>query len=506
MFKTRNLLYLMAIACCLLQQSSPVAHAETEDERRDRVERAEQLKRTEEVTGTTSKLLAGISKRLGWIIDNGGTARMTYTGGDEGDLSYATQDATEFTKDYELNVFINMTDLKKVSKFYSRVRTTFTERKKNAGSTRGNEWKQLEIDALYYERKYQPAGSQTTLTLGRQSASVGKGIAYGGTGDGVQVRTKYKTLELYVFGVKADRSPDDADPGNLSPPSRGTTHRDFIGGEFKWNAHPRWNPYFFFVKNKDRSPKKIDNISTVNAGGSPMVHFYEPKFYGLGGNGSITPSLSYFAEFIRARGTTTGPGMLQDTMFVRSRAYDGGLRYRVLNGWLKAYQPTFLMEWAYGSGDPDRQSTVSGASLGNLVNEDMAFRPFGGLSMGYALAPSLANIKIRKFGATFSPFVKLDTERYRNIRMSADFYKYRKDQDAGPTSDFNIPSDNLSKKEIGRELNLELTWKIFTDLTWNVRWGKFYPGNGYDTVENGVPTRFRGASEIYWRFQCSLDI
>ena len=502
MSKTRvGFRFLMGV-CCLLILMGPKASAETEEERRERVERTEQMKRTEEVTGVTSRMWSKISKKLGWYVDYGGTARDTHTGGDEGDRNYASPDSQEFSKDYELNTFLNLTDLRRVSKFYTRLRTTYTERKKNSATTKGNEWTELEVDALYYERKYVGGPTRTTLTLGRQSVSVGRGIAYSATADGVQTSTTLAKGQIVLFAVRADRSPDDADPGNLSPPSRGRTKRDFFGAEMKWNWGQYLNPYYYYVENNDRSRNEIDPFSSATQIDANLTHIYEPTFYGIGANGSITPRLSYFAEFIRVQGTTTSVGNRGDTTTVQSRAYDAGLKYR----YASVYQPTFSIEWAYGSGDPDRQSTVNSTLYGNTANADMAFRPFGGLGLGYALAPTLANIKVRKYSASFMPFTQARLERPRKIRVTVDYYKYRKDQDAGPTSDFDIPSDQFSKKEIGRELNAELSWKIYTDLSLNVRWGKFAPGSGYDIFANGVQTRTRAVPEIYWRFQWSLDI
>lgn len=471
------------------------ARAESEEERRERIERIEQLKRTEEVAGESSRLWSEVSKRLGWYVDYGGTVRYTYTGGDDNDRDYRVQDSLEFTKDYELNTFINFTDLTKKSKFYGRFHSTYTQRKKNAATTRGNEWTQLEVDALYYERKFKSGKGRTTLTLGRQSTSVGRGIAYSQTGDGAQVAIGHGPYDLTGFYVAADRSPDDNDPGALSPPSRGHTHRRFLGAELKYSLHPKLRPYVFAVHNDDRSQNIVDLQTN-------QLHIYDSKFLGYGLNGNLTPRLTYFAEFISVTGSTVSVGDKQDTTIVESRAYDVGLRY-ALPG---IYQPSISVERAYASGDPDRQSTVNSVNLGNTANKDMAFRSFGGLGLGYALAPTLSNMRVKKYSGSFSPFAPSSRENLKNMRLTLDFYRYWKDQEAGPTSDFAITSETYSKEEIGKEFNVQMNWQMLNDLVMNVRWGKFKPGEAYGTILGGVQKEFGGAPEIYWRVQWSLDI
>lgn len=497
MTRSRWLVNLLVLACLLAPFLALSAVAETEEERRDRIERMEQLKRTEEVTGGSSRLWSELSKKLAWYVDYGGTARLTYTGGHDNDRNHGTSDATAFSKDYELNAFFNMTDLPRTSKFYGRFRSTYTERKKNAGATRGNEWTQLAVDVLYFERTYKTKLSTTKFTLGRQFESVGRGIAYSAAGDGIHANVTYKRIDLTMFGVKADRSPDDADPGNLSPPSRGHTHRNFMGGQIKWSMHPRLSPYIFYVLNKDHGSHSPDPQTNE-------THIYEPKFIGYGTDGAtFIPRLSYYAEFIRVYGTTTSAGGSKlDTTPVDASAYDVGLNYRFQS----AYQPVISAEWAYGSGDPDRQTTVNSTLLGNRAGADQAFRPFGGANLGYALAPTLVNLNSHRYGASFKPFARSAHEKIQDIQMTVDWFVFRRDVTPGPISDLSAFADARAQKRIGKELNAQATWQVYNDLRLNVRWGKFDPDKDSYGQDLGGQT-FRGADpEIYWRVQWSLDL
>jgi len=301
-----------------------------------------------------------------------------------------------------------------------------------------------------------------------------------------------------MFGVKADRSPDDHDPGNLSPPSRGHTHRMFAGGEFKWTLHPKLNPSVYFVKSKDRSVRTSDPQTGE-------VHIYEPTFVGYGFSGSILPRLSYFSEAVRAYGSTTSQSQATDETRVNALAYDVGMRLRIPG----PYQASLTYERMFASGDEDRQSTVNSTLLGNRAGDDEVWRGFGGLSLGYAFAPTFGNLKVRKATLGFSPFTQVKTKKYQGMRIDVDAYEYRKEQIPGAFGDLAFPTGGNSREKLGSEVDLQLSWQWFDDLRWQVRWGKFWPGPAYRpsvTLPHGSFNLEQGDPEIYWKFQWTLDI
>lgn len=484
-----------AIFCVLAFHAVP-AFSETEEERQVRIERHEALKATEDVTGSASRVWSQISKNIGWYVDYGGNIRLAYTGGRDNDRSLNTPDALAFTKDYELSAFLNLTDLTRKSKIYGRFRTTYTERKKNSASSRGNEWVQLEVDAAYYERKYRAGLTNTTLTIGRQFTSVGRGIAYSAAADGIIINTVYKRGDLTMFAVKADRSPDDADPGNISPPSRNHTHRNFIGGELKLSVSPRFNPSVYVVQNNDRSPNRVDPQTSE-------VHLYQPRFVGFGAQGSITRSVSYFAEYIRVSGKTTSAGQRTDTARVDAQAADIGIRARLPG----MYNPVLTAEWLYGSGDRDRTTTVNSTLLGDRNGVDRAFRPFGGASLGYALAPTLVNIRARKYGVSAIPFPRSGNAVAQSMQFTSEYYLFDRDVTPGPISDLSAFADARAQKRIGKELNAQINCTMMGDVRLNVKWGKFVPhGDSYGTTSGDIHLTRDAVPEIYWKVQWTLDI
>lgn len=498
------------VAAGFLCAGIPQVWAQSDEERRrERIERQEELKSSEEFLGAGGGSMTGFTKRFGLLMDYGGTVRYTYTGGDDGAHDRNRPlDSQEFSKDYDLNAFLNMVNLKRTTKFYTRLRTTYTERKKNAGTTLGNEWKELEVDLMFVERKFRAGSSRTTLTFGRQFVSVGRGIAYAQTADGVNVNLTQDKLNLSGFAVIADRSPDDIDPGNLSPPSRSHTHRDFYGGQVQYNLK-KIRPYLYYVQTDDHSGRRLDPFTAE-------VHIYQPRFVGYGASGNVIERLTYFGEFITADGYTTSStgntGGFTDTYPVDAGAWDVGITWAVPG----PYRIILSAEQAWGSGDPDRVSTANSTNLGNRVGPDEAFRPFGGLSLGYALAPTLVNLKVKKYGLAISPFDRSAIVHLKSVRLTSEFYRYWKDQAKGPTSDLvaNFANDDpLDNEDIGKEINAQLSWSPFNDMRLNVRWGKFVPGKAYGEVGNDLVDpairvrKYTGAPpEIYWKILWSLDI
>ena len=159
-------------------------------------------------------------------------------------------------------------------------------------------------------------------------------------------------------------------------------------------------------------------------------------------------------------------------------------------------------QYSVASGDPDRQGNSVGSNLttgSTAGTEERAFQSFGGLSLGYALAPTFANIRTMHFGGTISPWQDLEGgHSYLNdVTLTMAFYKYRIDS-TGPTSDPFIPfATETISDEIGEEWNFNAKWKILSDFKSDFRVGYFKPGSAYGS---------RRAREIYGRYKFTVDL
>jgi len=57
-----------------------------------------------------------------------------------------------------------------------------------------------------------------------------------------------------------------------------------------------------------------------------------------------------------------------------------------------------------------------------------------------------------------------------------DYYWLFKADADGPISDFRA---NDTSGDVGQEVDVFLEWRIFSDLSWTFRYGRFFPGQAY---------------------------
>jgi hypothetical protein len=156
--------------------------------------------------------------------------------------------------------------------------------------------------------------------------------------------------------------------------------------------------------------------------------------------------------------------------------------------------PTVYAEYAFGSGDPDRRN-VTDTVNGNLSRRDTNFLYFGYLPTGYALSPRLSNLQMFKVGAAVRPLERLSMFNLKELRVSVDWYRYAKDESKGGVFDLDA---SLGERDLGVETDFTLSWPILSDLTLDLEYGLFKPGNAYPPDRNdsaryfsvGVTTTF----------------
>ncbi len=89
------------------------------------------------------------------------------------------------------------------------------------------------------------------------------------------------------------------------------------------------------------------------------------------------------------------------------------------------------------------------------------------------MAARFSNLHVYRFGLSLIPseFVKK-----RNINVGVDFFLFRKDKSEAAISDTRA---DRPQRNLGKEFDVNITWKIFSDLNARVDYGRFYPGNAY---------------------------
>jgi len=62
------------------------------------------------------------------------------------------------------------------------------------------------------------------------------------------------------------------------------------------------------------------------------------------------------------------------------------------------------------------------------------------------------------------------------VDVGLDYYFLFKADDRGPISDFRA---NRRSADVGNEVDLFVEWRILSDLSWTLRYGRFFPGAAY---------------------------
>jgi hypothetical protein len=188
-------------------------------------------------------------------------------------------------------------------------------------------------------------------------------------------------------------------------------------------------------------------------------------------------SLSYWLEVIKEWGRD-----FNDRTYVNPQrtkidawAMDIGTRYI----FPVPTHPSLELEYAFGSGDPDRTDVVDTRSGGNRFGEDNNFSYYGYFATGYALAGRLSNLRLVKIQAGFTPFER--TKLGKDIAIGAKVFLYRKHRAEGPIYDSQATEAN---EDIGKEFDLFLYWEPNSSFYMNLRFGIFYPGDAYPETTN----------------------
>lgn len=296
------------------------------------------------------------------------------------------------------------------------------------------------------------------MEIGRRYFSVGQGIAYSNVNDGLEFLASWQKLSLKAFVSRSLPHEDNIDTS--VPGWKKNGERTFYGIEGTYLGIPNHSLYSYIVLQRDNSDEQPEDFL--------HDYTYDSEYFGLGAQGKITRNIHYWSEIIKETGEsriyTTGENKNVDAW-----AGDFGIAYD-----LEFYShPNFSLEYAFGSGDADRVS-VTDTQNGNISGHDKNFLYFGYLPTGYALSPRLSNIHFYKAGVLLKPLEKYHF--FRNLSIGIDYYQYYKDKRSGGIYDTEATLDD---KDIGSEIDLNLSWQILSDISWSLEYGHFKPGDAY---------------------------
>ncbi len=356
-----------------------------------------------------------------------------------------------------------------VHRIYARGALRYTDW--SAGDSQGFRAHDLEgmnLEVGYYEldvsgaaAKY--AGQAWPVNLlvrgGRQYVEVGRGIALSDYLDVGLFELETRDFTMMGFAGRSIESQDNID---RSAPHFTRSRRTWYGLEIKCARIPNHEPYVFWVMQRDWSEEKPEDPT--------QGYRYDSQYFGVGSRGSLSTRTRYEVEALWEHGTSHAFGQNIETEPVRGFAFDT----QVDHFFDAPAQPVVSVEYAYASGDSDRQSATT-AILGNRVGtDDKAFQGFGYVNSGLALGARFTNLQFVRLGGRFTPYDR-KTECGR-IDLGANFYFLWKAKEAGPISD---PTAINNSADLGHELDLFAEWRIFSDLAWSIHYGRFWPGDAY---------------------------
>ncbi|MDY6968486.1 MAG: alginate export family protein [Spirochaetota bacterium] len=301
------------------------------------------------------------------------------------------------------------------------------------------------------------------LFLGRKFFSIGTGLVFNGRGDGGEFNFNSRYVDVKLLGAYTGLLKKDNNPYNLSSKDISDgAKRLFVGGTI---SKGYWNQilYLLGLMQIDKGDEESGEKSRYNS-----------NYYGIGLKGVLGDTY-YFAEYIYETGESYIDGT-DEKEDVKANAAIVGLNY-YLN---RSYNPVLLLQYAYGSGDKDRDNYKS--PTGNRSGSDNGFLYFGSFEGGYGLKPILANIHIVRIGLSFTPLYDSTSISLRRMNLIAKYSYYFKDESE---SEINFGVDaSKSNRDIGHGLDVAFRWKIFSDFSFHINYALFLPGNAYPSSED----------------------
>lgn len=410
---------------------------------------------------TELKILEG-EGRL--VVDYGGWINVRYDDYDDDDNDTSTEDSLDYTSSLDIRLWMKSTlkppptaFYENEHSFYIRLKDLYIDRQSEDQSG-GYDHDGPHLDYAYLTLDFRPFWFEP----GRRYFSVGQGIAYGNVGDGAALFLSLPDWNLKALFAQTLPHEENID---FSVPGSEKTERKFYGFEGTYLGIPDQSIYGYILVQRDSSQE--DPVD-------PLHDFtFDSEYMGLGAEGKILPTLHYRGEIIKE----TGKSHVFDTKEVKDVSAWGG--DFAITYYLGIYgQPNISFEYGFGSGDEDRIS-VTDTLDGNTFGKDRNFLYFGYLPTGYAFSPRLSNLHFYRVGFLFKPLEKYHF--FENLTIGADYYRYYKEEATAGISD---PDAGLSDDDLGSEIDLNISWQIFSDLDGSLEYGHFVPGNAFPESAN----------------------
>lgn len=291
------------------------------------------------------------------------------------------------------------------------------------------------------------------VKLGRKFFRVGTGLILNGRADGGEMEFYSSVLNVKVLGAYSGFLQKDTNTYGLSRKEiTEGAERAFFGGVLsKTVLNQKF--YIFDIYQKDMNGDNQEYDSNYMAAGVK----------------SVVGSLDVKAEFVYEIGTSRDTISEQESD-IRAYAFNSSAVYYSDI----STHPALYLNYAFASGDSDRISAVDVA--GNSQGDDTGFVSFGTFSGGNALNPELSNLHIVRAGWSMKPLDFVEAFWLKRMSVITRYSYYHKYKEKAPISD---PSATKAKGTVGHGLDVNLRWKIFSDLGFFAGYALFVPDEAY---------------------------
>jgi len=337
--------------------------------------------------------------------------------------------------------------------------------------------------------------SNVVIAAGRQLAHWANGLTLSQEIDGGLIAlSRGKTALDIVVGISRDSS-NDFDSSR--PSFDNDMRREFYGGMLSYQVTPQHRPFVYGLVQRDRNKDEVLFVDNPDPTLDIFTRFrYESFYIGAGSAGSFSDRLLYSLEAVYEGGEglsnsydrtkSTAPGIPQTEEEINAWAVDFRLDYILAD----ANNTRLSAELLIGSGDRDR-GTASNTYNGNEPGtDDNAFNAFGYIDTGLAFGPRPGNLIMIRGGAQTVPFPT--SSLFGKMQVGVNLFLLNKLDSKG-----SIDENTDDHHYLGFEADGFVTWQITSDVSWQMRYGAFFPGQAITTDNDPRHFFFTGVTYAF---------
>lgn len=298
--------------------------------------------------------------------------------------------------------------------------------------------------------------------IGRAYSRIGQGLLLDSRADGLTFEFSFSIFRVSALVVYSGLLQADYNPFNLSDRDLSDgAERLFAGTSLGLNVINQLVD-FIFLQEVDFAGEK-DGIS----------YNYTVNYTGVSASGSILDRLHYTFEGYFQTGKSHLNGTESKT---EVRAF--GEVAKLFYFFPGKTKPALFVEYAYGSGDGQRESALS--PIGNQKGIDKGFIHFGTFQNGLGLRPYLSNIQVADIGVSLIPLAFNRKRIFQDLQIIFKVLRFWKANKAGG---INYGEGLNYSSDVGTGIDTFIGWRLSAEFSILVAYGFFKPGQAYDPDE-----------------------